>query len=186
MHVPGLLAQTNASDEAPRILVVEPNRSYLGLLARRLGEADFRVSTAASAQSAMAELHRMPADLILAELRLKGTTGVELVRMVREEPVHRDIPVMLITGRSEPTAPVRAYAAGADDVILKPFHFEVLIARIFRRLERASALKALRHDNAALDARVVTRAIELGELRERWMRSEAERRRLQALVRHAA
>ena len=172
--------------EAPRILIVEPDRNYLGVLARRLGEAGFRVSTAASAQSAMAELHRLPTDLILSELRMKGTGGVELVRMVRDNPVHRELPIMLITGRSEPTTPVQAYAAGADDVILKPFHFEVLIARIFRRLERARAVQALRHDNAALDARVVTRAIELGEMRERWVRSEAERRRLQILVERAA
>ena len=176
----------NGPAEAPRILIVEPNRNYLGLLARRLGEGGFRVSTASGAQSAIAELHRLPADLILAELRLQGTSGIELVRMIREDAVHRDIPVMLITGKSEPTAPVRAYEAGADDVILKPFHFEVLAARISRRLERAQSVKALRHDNAALDARVVTRAIELGEMRERWVRSEAERRRLQAMVHRAA
>ena len=186
MDIRGSFASQTAPGEAPRILVIEPNRNYLGLLARRLGEAGFRVSTATGAQSGMSELHRLPADLILCELRLKGTSGVELVRMIREDAVHRDLPVMLITGRSEPSAPVRAYEAGADDVILKPFHFEVLVARIFRRLERAQAVEALRHDNAALDARVVTRAIELGEMRDRWVRSETERRRLEAMVQRAA
>jgi DNA-binding response OmpR family regulator len=61
---------------------------------------------------------------------------------------------------------VRAYEAGADDVILKPFHFEVLCARIGRRIERAQAVKRLQEDNATLDARVVERAIRIGELRE--------------------
>jgi len=61
---------------------------------------------------------------------------------------------------------VRAYEAGADDVILKPFHFEVLIARIERRIEWARSVKRLREDNATLDARVVERAIQIGELRE--------------------
>jgi len=89
---------------------------------------------------------------------------------------------MLITGRSEPSGPVRAYEAGADDVILKPFHFEVLLARIQRRLDSARAIEALREDNAALDARVVTRAIELGEARDRLKASEAERLRLAALI----
>jgi two-component system, OmpR family, phosphate regulon response regulator PhoB len=61
---------------------------------------------------------------------------------------------------------VRAYEAGADDVILKPFHFEVLVARIQRRIERARSLQQLKEDNAALDARVVERAMQIGELRD--------------------
>jgi len=77
---------------------------------------------------------------------------------------------------------VQAYAAGADDVVLKPFHFEVLAARIERRLARAKAIEELRRDNATLDARVVTRAIELGEVRARLLESEAERRRLAGMV----
>jgi DNA-binding response OmpR family regulator len=77
-----------------------------------------------------------------------------------------DIPLMLITGKSKPADAVRAYEAGADDVILKPFHFEVLVARIRRRIERARSLQRLKQDNAALDARVVERAMQIGELRE--------------------
>jgi DNA-binding response OmpR family regulator len=73
---------------------------------------------------------------------------------------------MLITGKSKPADAVRAYEAGADDVILKPFHFEVLVARIQRRIERARSLQQLKEDNAALDARVVERAMQIGELRE--------------------
>jgi DNA-binding response OmpR family regulator len=61
---------------------------------------------------------------------------------------------------------VRAYEAGADDVILKPFHFDVLFARIDRRIERARSIRRLKDDNAALDARVVERAIQIGELRD--------------------
>ena len=77
---------------------------------------------------------------------------------------------MLITGKSKPADAVRAYEAGADDVILKPFHFEVLFARINRRIERARSLKRLRRDNATLDARIVERAIQVGELRDQLAR----------------
>ena len=66
---------------------------------------------------------------------------------------------------------MRAYEAGADDVILKPFHFEVLFARIDRRIERMRAVKRLQEDNAVLDARVVERAIQIGELREELARA---------------
>jgi len=153
-------------DERPRVLIVEPNRTNLGVLARRLSEAGLRVTMADNGASAIAELYRLPIDLVLAELDMPRMSGAELARAIRGEVQWNDIPVMLITGKSEPKGAVRAYEAGADDVILKPFHFEVLYARIERRIDRARSVRRLQADNAALDARVVERAIQIGELRE--------------------
>jgi DNA-binding response OmpR family regulator len=167
------IRSTAIPEERPRILVVEPNRTNLGVLARRLVEAGYRVSTADCAQTAVAELHRVPIDLVLAELNMPRMSGAELARLIRDEVLWRDLPVMLITGKSKPADAVRAYEAGADDVILKPFHFEVLFARIARRIERARSLERLRHDNATLDARVVEKAIEVGELREQLKQTRA-------------
>jgi DNA-binding response OmpR family regulator len=116
----------------------------------------------------------VPIDLVLAELNMPRTSGADLARLIRDEVMWRDIPVMLITGKSEPKGAVRAYEAGADDVILKPFHFEVLFARIDRRIDRARTFKRLRDDNATLDARVVERSIQLGELRDRLAKVEAK------------
>jgi two-component system, OmpR family, phosphate regulon response regulator PhoB len=172
-----------AARKGPRVLIVDPKRTNLAVLARRLGDEGYRISTAEGGQAAIAALHRHhDVDLILAELYMPGISGSELVRLVRSESIWRDIPIILITGRSAPGGAVEAYAAGADDVVLKPFHFEVLAARIERRLARAKALEELRLDNAVLDARVVTRAIELGEMRARLLESEAERRRLSEMV----
>jgi len=169
-------------DTRPRILVVEPKRAYLALLVRRLLEAGYRVTAAESGSAAIAELHRLPVDMILAELKMPLMSGAELARIVRGEVIWRDLPVMLITGKSKPADAVRAYEAGADDVIAKPFHFEVLFARIDRRIARSRALKELRLDNATLDGRVVERAIEAGEFKQRLLASESERRRLALLV----
>jgi DNA-binding response OmpR family regulator len=155
-----------APDERPRILVVEPNRTNLGVLARRLAEHGFRVTTADNGEAAIAELYRLPIELVLAELNMPRMSGAELARAIRGEVQWNDIPVMLISGKSEPKGAVRAYESGADDVILKPFHFEVLIARIERRIERLRGVKRLREDNANLDARVVERAIQIGELKD--------------------
>jgi DNA-binding response OmpR family regulator len=182
MHDPTPNHSDETAPQAARILIVEPSRSYCGVLARRISEGGFRVATANNAQTAIAELNRLSIDLVIAELRMPGSGGAELAAMIRQDAVLRHIPVMLITGRSEPSTPVRAYESGADDVILKPFHFEVLLARIARRLESARAIRALHEDNAALDARVITRAMELGEVREQLRASEAERLRLQGLV----
>jgi len=155
-----------APDDRSRVLIVEPNRTNLGVLARRLADAGYRVTTADTGEAAIAELYRLPIDLVLAELNTPRMGGGELARAIRGEVQWNHIPVMLITGKSRPADAVRAYEAGADDVILKPFHFEVLLARIERRIDRARTFRRLQEDNATLDARVVERAIQLGELRE--------------------
>ncbi len=170
------VAAANA-DERSRILVVEPNRTNLAVMARRLAEAGYRVTTADGGATAIAELHRVPIDLVLAELNMPRMSGADLARAIRGEVQWRDVPIMLITGKSKPSGAVRAYESGADDVILKPFHFEVLFARINRRIDKARSIKQLRTDNAALDARVVRRAIEIGELREQLAAMASERAR---------
>jgi DNA-binding response OmpR family regulator len=124
------------------------------------------VTTADSGATAIAELYRLPIDLVLAELNMPRMSGAELARAIRGEVQWNELPIMLITGKSDPKGAVNAYESGADDVILKPFHFEVLIARIERRIQRARAMKRLQEDNAALDARIVERAIQIGELKD--------------------
>jgi PleD family two-component response regulator len=178
----GISDSTNAPRHATRVLVVDPDKRNLAVLVRRLAEAGYRVIAAENGTAAIAELHRQPVDVVVAELYMPGMSGAELTRVIRGQANWRDLPVVLITGKSRPNGAVQAFEAGADDVILKPFHFEVLFARIERRMDRTLSLQALRDDNAALDARVVTRAIELGDMRDRWLASETERRRLEALL----
>lgn len=168
--------------ERPRVLIVEPTRDYLSVLCRRIVDGGYRVVTADGPQSAMAELHRFPVSLVLAELMMPNNGGVELIRMIRDDSVLRDIPVLMITAKSDKSAEVRAFEAGADATIRKPFHSEVLVARLGREIERARAMARLRKDNATLDARVVERSIALGEMRALWLETEAERARLQRLV----
>ena len=172
----------NAAGQQPRVLVIEPNRNYLGVMARRLAQFGYRVATAESAQAGLAELYRIPADLILCQVNLPGTSGIELARMIRDDPVHVNVPVLIVVGRSDPAAAIRAFDAGADGVIRKPCHFEVLAACIARQLRRAEALNRLADDKAALDAKIVSRVIELRETQLQLSAAEAERRRLAAIV----
>ena len=165
-----------------RLLIVEPNRSALQVMAKRLGEAGYRVIACDNAGNATAEMLRAPVDLVVAELRMDTVSGIELTRRIRDDTSLRDTPIILITGRSDSAGAVDGFAAGADDVVAKPFHFEVLAARIARGIARARSLKELRADNATLDARVIARSIELGEMRAALQQSEAERKRLQQLV----
>ncbi len=166
----------------PRILVVDSNRAYLGVISRRLAQSGYRVATADTAQSGLAEMYRIPVDLVLCDADLRGTSGIELARTIRDDPVHCDVPLLLVIGRSETSAAVRAFRAGADGVVRKPCHFEVLEACIARQLSRAESLKRLVDDKAALDAKIITRLIELRETQAQLTLSEQERRRLAAMV----
>ena len=174
--------ERHSAGEQPRLLIIDSNRSYLGVLSRRLAEFGYRVATADSAQAGLAEMYRIPADLVLCDVEIPGTTGIEFARMVRDDPVHRDVPLLLVVGRSDPGAAVAAFRAGADGVVRKPCHFEVLAACIDRQLNRADAMKKLTEDNAALDAKIITRVIELRETQAQLSAAEAERRRLSAIV----
>ena len=129
---------------APRLLVIERNRNNLGVLARRLAEAGYRVTTANSGEAASPRSTGCRSRSCCAELDMPRMNGAELARAIRGEVQWNDIPIMLITGESEAKGAVRAYEAGADEVILKPFHFEVLIARIGRRIERARTFSSCR------------------------------------------
>lgn len=166
----------------PRILVVEPNKNALSVMAKRLTEVGYRVIACDSAKMAVAELYRHRADLVISELRMPVMSGIDLTRLIRDETQLKDIPVILITARTDVGGAVEGFGAGSDDVVAKPFDFEVLIARVARQLARARAVRELRDDKAILDARVTTRAIELGEARAALKESEAARRRLERMV----
>ena len=167
---------------APRILIVEPYLNGLAVLARRLGDAGYRVIARSSASDAVSELHRAPVHLLLAELRMSPISGIDLTRLVRDDSLLRDLPVILINGRSDSNGSCDALAAGADDIVTKPFDFDILVAKVRRAIARARSMTELRADNATLDARVVTRAIELGEVRAALEASESERVRLASQI----
>jgi two-component system, OmpR family, phosphate regulon response regulator PhoB len=175
-----------SAGEKPRVLVIEPNRNYLGVIARRLSDDGYRVATADCVPAGLSEMYRIPVDLVLCEAMLPGTSGVEFARMLRNDPVYSSVPLLLLVGRSDSSTAVEAFRAGADGVIRKPCHFEVLGAAIARSLERAGAVKRLVEDNAALDAKVIGRVLELREAQDQLRRAEAERRRLAALVEERA
>ena len=101
-------------------------------------------------------------------------SGVRTLRALRASPGHADLPVIMMTARSDPAAAIEALETGADEHIAKPFDFAVLAARIKRLLRHAAMIGTLRTANAALDARVT----ELGDLSAKLAAVDAERGRL--------
>lgn len=166
----------------PTILVVDDNGTNLAVLCRRLSRAGFVVIPCDTGRQALTVVARGGIDLVLLDMIMPEVSGVDVLSTLRGSRATADLPVIVITGRSEPTAAVEALAAGADDWIAKPFSFEVLAARIDRVLARSARLTDLKRSNASLDARIAQRAIELGEAHAELAVTRADRIRLIASI----
>ncbi len=112
------------------ILVVEDEPVTQKLLAANLERAGHEVLRAASVPEAQAALHKALPDLVLLDWTLPETTGVSFARQLRADQRTREIPIIMLTGRSHETDKVTGLEAGADDYITKPFSASELIARI--------------------------------------------------------
>lgn len=129
----------DAKDVAARttILAVDDSRANLSVLQTRLEELGYRVLPSISGRDALEQVAAGGVDLVLLHHVMPGMSGVDVLTELRSRSETADLPVIMVTGRSAPTAAVEALAAGADDWIAKPFAFEMLAARIERALARA-------------------------------------------------
>lgn len=147
------------------IIVVDDSRTNLSVMGRRLTRMGYSAALAESGAAALDLVAARRFDLMILDTAMPGMSGLAVLREVRASPVSADLPVLMISSRSDPGAVVEALGAGADDHVVKPFDFDMLAARVERLLDRARAFERLRRANAALDARVAGRAAELEELR---------------------
>jgi two-component system, OmpR family, phosphate regulon response regulator PhoB len=122
------------------ILVVEDEPVTQKLIAANLERAGHRVMRAASVSEAMASIREVVPDLVLLDWILPNATGVSFARQLRTDQRTRDIPIIMLTGRSQETDKVMGLEAGADDYITKPFSTRELLARIKAVIRRRAPL----------------------------------------------
>ncbi|MDB5412900.1 MAG: phoB [Rubritepida sp.] len=126
----------------PTILVVEDEAALLALLRYNLERQGFNVEEATDGQEALLRIAEAKPDLVLLDWMLPAMSGIEVCRQIRRRPATRDLPVIMVTARTEDQDAVRALDIGADDYIAKPFAVEALLARIRALLRRASNVSA--------------------------------------------
>jgi two-component system, OmpR family, phosphate regulon response regulator PhoB len=124
----------------PVILVVEDEAPLLTLLRYNLEKQGFRVEEATDGQEALLRVSEAKPDLVLLDWMLPSLSGIEVCRQIRRRPATRDLPVIMVTARTEDQDAVRALDIGADDYITKPFAVEALLARIRALLRRSGTV----------------------------------------------
>ncbi|MFL0412982.1 response regulator transcription factor [uncultured Sphingomonas sp.] len=118
---------------APTILLVEDDPALRMLTARALQENGFAVRPASAAPEMWLALDSGPVDLVLLDIMLPGTSGIDLCRSLRQKS---DVPIIFISARSSETDRVVGLELGADDYIAKPFGVRELVARVRAVLRR--------------------------------------------------
>jgi two-component system OmpR family response regulator len=142
-------------NDKPHVLLVDDERSIREPLAQYLSRNGFRVTAAADAAEARTRLAGSAIDLVVLDIMMPGEDGLSLCRHIRESG---DLPVILLTAKSEETDRIIGLEMGADDYVLKPFSPRELVARIkaiFRRVAAGGVRQHADGTNYAFDGWVL-------------------------------
>jgi DNA-binding response OmpR family regulator len=117
-----------------RILVIDDDSAVTSVLKRGLAYEGFAVDTANSGADGLTIARDRPPDLIILDVMMPGLDGLEVLRRLRA--ADRRLPVLLLTAKDATEDQVAGLEQGADDYVLKPFTFPVLVARVRALLRR--------------------------------------------------
>ncbi len=120
------------------ILVVEDDPPIRNLMASTLRSHDYRYATAENARAGLMQVASWNPDIVLLDLGLPDMDGVDFIREVR---TWSNVPIIVISARSEDTDKIDALDAGADDYLTKPFSVQELLARLRVTQRRLAAME---------------------------------------------
>jgi two-component system phosphate regulon response regulator PhoB len=124
---------------AHSILVVDDEEDLLELVRYNLSRDGYRVACVSTGEDALKSARKQPPDLIVLDLMLPAVDGLEVCRRLKGDSKTRDIPIIMLTAKSEESDMVAGLERGADDYIAKPFSPRVLSARVKALLRRKEA-----------------------------------------------
>lgn len=122
-------------DAAPTIVLVEDDPQLRTLTMRALQQNGFVVRSAATAPEMWIAIDAGPTDLIILDIMLPGTSGIDLCRALRQQS---DVPIIFASAKSSETDRIVGLELGADDYLAKPFSTAELVARVRAVLRRGS------------------------------------------------
>lgn len=134
-----------------RILIVEDEKILCEQIRQFLADKGYAVDVAHTAADGVYMGREYPIDAAIVDLGLPDFSGLDLIKKIRKENI--GYPILILTARSRWQEKVEGLEAGADDYLVKPFHYEELLARLNALIRRASgnAHPLLTHGNITLD-----------------------------------
>lgn len=149
-----------------RLLIVEDEVLLAAQVDKFLRDQDFVVDVASDGEEGLYYAREYDYDAAVIDLGLPKLTGIELIRKLRRE--HNQMPVLILTARSDWRDKVTGLEAGADDYLTKPFHMEELLARLKVLIRRAAGFASaviehgpLRLDTLSKEVRIYGHLVEL-------------------------
>lgn len=127
-------AEKLVPDSAPHVLIVDDDTRIRTLLTQFLKKNDYRVTAAKDANDARAKMRGLVFDVTVLDIMMPGEDGLSLARSLRES--HGDVPIIMLTARSETEERIAGLETGADDYLTKPFDPRELMLRINALIRR--------------------------------------------------
>src|SRR3984885_2961947 len=156
-----IATQIPPHDDAPHVLVVDDDRRLRALLSSFLRKHGYRVTVAASATEARAFLEGLAFEIIVLDVMMPGESGFDFAASLRRRS---DIPILMLTARSDAVDRVRGLEAGVDDYLGKPYELRELLLRIASILRRTRT-GPVDAEDAVLRFGPFVFSLERGELR---------------------
>jgi signal transduction histidine kinase len=161
---------SNSMDEEPpaRILIVDDVADNRAILGRRFQRRGFEVGEADSGRAALEAIEATAFDLVLLDVMMPQMNGLETLARIRKQFSALELPVIMVTGKSDSHDIVEALSLEANDYITKPVDFAVALARVTTQVGRRRAEEHVRRANLALseanrdlELRIAERTVEL-------------------------
>ena len=133
------IEKSNLADDAPHLLVVDDDARIRELLGGYLRQNGFRVTLAEDGAAARAQMEGLAFDCLILDVMMPGESGFEVAERLRKES---DVPILMLTARSEPEHRIRGLELGVDDYMPKPFEPRELLLRLQNILRRRSSPRA--------------------------------------------
>ena len=121
----------------PTILVLEDEKALRDMLAFSLVRAGYQVLKARDCSTAKALISESIPDLLISDWMLPGQSGLEFVKELRSDEALKELPIIMLTAKSDEDEKILGLEVGADDYITKPFSKRELLARVKAQLRRA-------------------------------------------------
>ena len=139
----GKLISPQAIRERPVVLVIDDQVVNLRLVSALLSQSGYEVLSALSGSEGLAVAEATPPDLVLLDMRMPDMDGFEVLRLLREAEVTATVPIIFLTADNDRENLLRAFTAGVNDYVTKPFVGRELLARVHNHVELKLSRDAL-------------------------------------------